>query len=162
MREEENNTPNEERLPRIRWLNDGDRTDVDSELTKIRMPVYPGPNLNNPTLPSQLMRSPLAKRFELPPTTTIGIVDGRDNKISLAPPMQECLTPLKYTPRWTKGKGGFVSSQTNRNLSVPRGATVAPNFLITSPSLLNKTLVRNPKDLDEVPFVGNYHVPKQS
>lgn len=126
------------------------------------MPVFSGPNMNNPTLPSQLMRSPLAKHFELPPTTTIGIVDVRDNKISLAPPIQECLTPLKYIPRWTKGKGSFVSSHTKRNLSVPRGTTLAPNFLITSPSLVNKTLVRNPKDLDEVPFVGNFHVPKQS
>lgn len=107
------------------------------------------------------MRSPLAKQFELPPTTTIGIVDGKDNKISLAPPMLECLTPLKYTPRWTKGKSSFVSSHTNRNLSVPRGTKVAPNFLITSPSLLNKTLARSPKDLEEVPFVSNYHVPKQ-
>ena len=107
------------------------------------------------------MRSPLAKRFELPPTTTIGVVDG-DNTISLAPPVQECLTPLKYTPKWTKGKSGFVSSQTNRNLSVPRGSTISPTFLITSPSLLNKALVRNQRELGEVPFVGNYHVPKPS
>lgn len=157
--------PSEERLIGIRWINDErvDRTEVDSELTKIKMPVYPtGLNLNNPTLPSQLMRSPLAKRFELPPTTTIGIVDEIDKTISLAPPVHECLTPLKYTPRWTKGKGGFISSHANRNLSVPRGSNNSPTFLITSPSLLNKALVRNQKELGELHFVSNYHVPKQN
>jgi hypothetical protein len=140
-----------------------DNSELETQFTRIRLPMYPtgGPNLNNPTLPSQLMKSPLAKRFELPPTTTIGIVDERDNTISLAPPMHEqSLTPLKYTPRWTKGKGGFIPSQTNRNFSVPRGAATSPKFLITSPSLLNKTLVTHQKELGEVPFVGNYHVPK--
>ena len=47
--------PSDDRHIGMLWLNDErvDRTDVDSELTKIRMPVYPiGPNLNNPTLPS--------------------------------------------------------------------------------------------------------------
>ena len=83
---------NEDRLPRIILLND-DRVnycDIDTQFTRIKMPIYPtgGPNPNNPTLPSQLMKSPLAKRFELPPTTTIGIVDD-ENTISLAPPLHD-------------------------------------------------------------------------
>lgn len=114
---------------------------VDEQLQQISFSVPIGPNLNNPTVPSQFQKSPIAKRFELAPTTMIGLVDKRRNTISLAPPMQ------------------------NKHYSktMPKRRTVqkeeAPSFMITSPSLLNKTLHKHEV---ECPFVSNYHVPNRS
>ena len=126
-----------------------------------------GPNLNNPTLPIEWQKSPNARRFELPPTTTIGIVD-HDNTISQAPPLAgEPLAPLKYTPKWTKGKSVAadkterIARVKTRHLSVPPRQS-PQNFLITSPNLLNKTLSKPQNGQCEVPFVSNYHVPKQN
>lgn len=109
---------------------------------KVNFTIPIGPNLNNPTLPSQIARSPLAKRFELPPTTMIGVVDKRRNTISLAPPLSE----LQPTPK--RILHGRQKSMVEK-----------PSFMIASPSLLNKTLHRAE---GESPFVSNYHVPNRS
>jgi hypothetical protein len=92
-----------------------------SQVTKIKTPVYPsGPNLNNPLLPIHLNRdltsylSPLKKKFELPPATTIAILD-QDQMINEAPQLAQVgENSIKYIPKWTKG---------NRSMSNVRNLT---------------------------------------
>jgi len=57
-----------------------------SQLTMIRPTFQIGPSMNNPMLPVEWQKSPNAKRFELPPKTTIGMID-QDNTITPAPPL---------------------------------------------------------------------------
>ena len=143
-----------------------------------------GPKLNNPLLPIHLnrdlstIRSPLEKKFELPPQATVAIYNAEDGMVCSPPLLPEDAELPTYQPKWTKvansrnhfkaPKSSVVvvpassTSVQKRNQSVPR-PRMAPAFMITSPSSVSKNVAALPRKEDgrEQPFVGNYNVPKQ-
>ena len=143
-----------------------------------------GPKLNNPLLPVHLnrdlstIRSPLEKKFELPPQATIAIYNEKEGKICSPPLLPEDEKLPTYQPKWTKvanSRNHFKTPKSSaaptpasctnmhkRNQSVPR-PRIIENFMITSPTSVNKNVALFPRKEDgrEQPFVGNYNVPKQ-
>ena len=171
----------QKRLPRIIFAL-AEETD-DESLSQLPGPArnaafFPGgPKLNNPLLPVHLnrdlstVRSPLEKKFELPPQATIAIYDEKDGMVRSPPLLPDGEKPTAYQPKWTKAAnsrhhfktskasaGSTPSSQVHkRNQSVPR-PRMTPAFMITSPAGVCKNTRR--EDGREQPFVGNYNVPK--
>ena len=171
----------QKRLPRIIFAL-AEETDDDS-LSQRTGPArhttfFPGgPKLNNPLLPVHLnrdlstIRSPLEKKFELPPQATIAIYDEKDGMVCNPPVLTDDEKPTAYKPKWTKAANSrhhFKTSKTvtgstpaslthKRNQSVPR-PRMTPAFMITSPAGAGRDAGRG--DGREQPFVGNYNVPK--
>lgn len=90
-----------------------------------------GPKLNNPLLPVHLnrdlstIRSPLEKKFELPPQATIAVYDAKDGLVCNPPlflPGGE--KPSAYQPKWTKAAKGGGHFKTPKSSVTPAPASL--------------------------------------